>query len=94
MNLSITNEAAKWYKEEFDLDDQSYLRFFVRYGFGGQIPGFSLGVSNDTPDDIYASKVKAGITFFVENKDAWYFDGKDLTIQLDDNKQEPAFIYN
>ncbi|SFA75460.1 Uncharacterized protein YneR [Lentibacillus halodurans] len=94
MNLRITNKAAKWYKEEFEADDQSCLRFFVRYGFGGQIPGFTLAVAQDTPVDIYASNSVEGITFFIESKDAWYFDGKDLTIQLNERKQEPVFIYS
>nr|WP_010530729.1 hypothetical protein [Lentibacillus jeotgali] len=94
MSLSITHEAADWYKKEFDIDDQSYLRFFVRYGFGGQIPGFSLGVGYDVPDNMFASSNVNGIMFFIENKDAWYFDGKDLTIQLDDTTREPKFIYS
>jgi len=94
LNLRITQEAANWYREEFDMDDQSYLRFFVRYGFGGQIPGFSLAVSHDVPDDIYVSSSVEGITFFIESKDAWYFDGKDLTVQLDKQHNEPAFIYS
>lgn len=92
MNLSISHEAAKWYKEEFETDEGTHLRFYVRYGFGGQVPGFSVAVSRDTPDDIYASASVEGITFFIENKDAWYFDGQDLTIQLND--QEPEFIYS
>jgi len=94
LKLSITHEAANWYKAEFDIDNQSYLRFFVRYGFGGQIPGFSLGVSRDVPVDMYASSSVTGITFFIEAKDAWYFDDKDLKIQLNDQNNEPEFIYS
>ncbi|ALX47876.1 HesB/YadR/YfhF family protein [Lentibacillus amyloliquefaciens] len=95
MKLKITNQAGQWYKDEFDIDDRSYQRFFVRYGgFGGRIPGFSLGLGNDVPEDIYASCDVAGITFYIENKDAWYFDGQDLSITLDEKTKEPKFHYN
>ncbi|SFD78235.1 Uncharacterized protein YneR [Lentibacillus persicus] len=94
MKLNITNQAAKWYKEELNIGDQSFLRFFVRYGFGGRIPGFSLGISNDTPEDIYASCNAEGVTFYIENKDAWYFDDQDLSITLDEQVKEPQFSYN
>lgn len=93
MNIQITNKAAKWYKEEFEIDQQAQLRFFVRYGFGGLIPGFSLGISYDTPKDVYASSNVEGITFFIENKDAWYFDDKDLKIEINEQSKEPEFIY-
>lgn len=93
LNLQITKEAAKWYKKEFEIDHRSQLRFYVRYGFGGVIPGFSLGVSYDTPKDVHSSCHAEGITFFIESKDAWYFDGKDLKIELDEQSQEPEFIY-
>ncbi|MFD1360474.1 HesB/YadR/YfhF family protein [Lentibacillus salinarum] len=94
MNLYVAHEAAEWYKAEFDLNGQSYVRFYVRYGFGGKVPGFSLAVSRDVPDDIYASTKVKGVTFFIERSDAWYFDDEDLTIQLGNDKQEPEFIYS
>ncbi|RYG71816.1 hypothetical protein EU245_12715 [Lentibacillus lipolyticus] len=93
MKLNVTAKAAKWYKEEFNTGKDTYLRLFVRYGFGGLIPGFSLGISRDTPDNVFASDRADGITFFVEDADAWYFDGHNLTIQMDEKEQEPAFIY-
>ncbi|SDQ58056.1 Uncharacterized protein YneR [Virgibacillus subterraneus] len=93
MNIQITNEAAKWYKKEFEIDHQTQLRFYVRYGFGGFIPGFSLGVSYDTPKDVHTSCNAEGIKFFIESKDAWYFDDKDLKIELNKQAQEPEFKY-
>ncbi|MGP4107091.1 HesB/YadR/YfhF family protein [Virgibacillus sp. L01] len=93
MNLQITKEAAKWYKKEFEIEHQTQLRFYVRYGFGGVIPGFSLGVSYDTPKDMHASCNAEGITFFIESKDAWYFDDQNLKIELDEQSQESDFIY-
>jgi len=93
MNLEITREAAKWYKNELELNEDTDLRFFVRYGFGGHIPGFSLGINKDTPTDIFASSDLEGLTFFIENKDAWYFEGYDLHVSFNENIQEPKFEY-
>ena len=32
MNLSVTKEAAQWYKNELNLQSGETLRFFVQYG--------------------------------------------------------------
>lgn len=32
MNLSVTKEAAQWYKTELNLQSNETLRFFVQYG--------------------------------------------------------------
>lgn len=92
MNLSITKEAAAWYKDELGLQDGDSLRFFVRYGGCGTVQkGFSLGVVKDDPNDVGTMTKQDGITFFIEEKDLWYFDGKDLLINLDEKLNEPAF---
>ncbi|WP_339227867.1 HesB/YadR/YfhF family protein [Oceanobacillus sp. FSL K6-2867] len=94
MNLKISKEAAKWYKEELDIEDKAQLRFFVRYGgVGGKIPGFSLGLKLDKPQAIYASTEVDNITFFIEDADAWYFENSDLEVSLDDKRNEPIMEY-
>lgn len=94
MNFDLTVNAVKWYKREFEIKQSAQLRFFVRYGFGGIIPGFSLGIKLDEPVETYASYQSDGINFFIENTDAWYFDDNDLTIQLNGKTEEPEFIYS
>ncbi|MFC4557237.1 HesB/YadR/YfhF family protein [Virgibacillus kekensis] len=94
LKLTVTKSAAKWYKEELSLQNGDHVRFYVRYGFGGHIPGFSLGISVDTPTDIYASTEVDGVKFYVENKDAWYFDEGALKVKIDEDRQEPEFIYS
>ncbi|MFD1037878.1 HesB/YadR/YfhF family protein [Virgibacillus byunsanensis] len=94
MKLLVTKEAANWYKEEFDVQQPTSLRFYVRYGFGGIIPGYSLAITTDKMDDVYASCEVGDITFFIKEKDAWYFDDKNLTIEFNQEKQEPEFIYD
>ncbi|GAA0611669.1 HesB/YadR/YfhF family protein [Virgibacillus siamensis] len=93
MNLHISENAAKWYKQELDIETSANVRFFVRYGFGGIVPGFSLGVGFDEPVTIHASHESAGITFYIEEKDAWYFDGNDLSVQMNNKLNEPEFKY-
>lgn len=94
MKIHITEKAAKWYEEELELQPPAYIRFFPRYGgVGGQIPGFSLGINNNSPTDMRSSVKVNDITFFIEAKDAWYFDDKNLAIRLNEQKNEPEFSY-
>lgn len=94
MKLTITTAVAKWYVEELDLTTPTQIRLYPRYGgVGGIIPGFSIGINNDTPELIHASTSEQGIQFFIEEKDAWYFEGYHLSIQMHEEMHEPEFIY-
>lgn len=92
MKMNVTKEAAKWYKEEFNLTAGDTIRFFARYGGCSNVQkGFSLGVAKDQPIDIGTTTSQEGITFFIEEKDLWYFDGKDLTVDFNEAMDEPIF---
>jgi uncharacterized protein YneR len=94
LKLQVSKEAAKWYKEELDLEENSTIRFYVRYGgVGGNLPGFSLGVAVQEPENKHASVIVEGVSFYVETKDAWYFEDKDLKVQMNNKLAEPAFKY-
>lgn len=94
MNIFISEEAVNWYKKELGIKTPSYVRFYVRYGgMGGRIPGFSIGINIESPTNILASTESRDLTFYVEESDAWYFDGKDLIISLDNKLKEPSFSY-
>lgn len=93
MKLEITNEAAHWYKKELHLTDKEQIRLFVRFGDGGNIPGFSLGIRVSEPMKVLTSQEVDGIYFFIEEDDAWYFEDTDLRIELDQNLHEPRFRY-
>ncbi len=46
MNLSVTKEAAQWYKNELNLQSGETLRLFVQYGGCSTVQkGLSLGIS-------------------------------------------------
>jgi uncharacterized protein YneR len=94
MNIRIDHDAAAWYKEELGLANGDFVRFYVRYGgFSTVQSGFSLGVSNDEPVDISVKTDKDGITFYIEEKDVWYFDNHDLIINFQLEYNEPVFKY-
>lgn len=95
MKLTVTEQAAQWYKDELDITDGTHIRFYVRYGgIGGIVPGFSLGVNTDKPQTIYTSTESENITFYVEDTDSWYFDGKEsLNVDIDEKSLEPIFSY-
>lgn len=91
MEIKVTENVAKWYKDELDID-QGYIRFFPRYGSGGHIPGFSIGINLDNPTELYESTKIGGITFYIEEKDAWYFEDVDLIVNLNEEMNEPMYV--
>ncbi|WML44488.1 HesB/YadR/YfhF family protein [Neobacillus sp. PS3-40] len=94
MNIQIDNESAAWYKEELNLNKGDFVRFYARYGGDSTIQsGFSLGISKDEPVDIAVKIDKDGITYFIDEKDVWYFDEHDLLIEFKPEFNEPVFHY-
>ncbi|WP_423406926.1 HesB/YadR/YfhF family protein [Heyndrickxia sp. MSNUG] len=94
MKITIKDDAAAWYEKEMDLSAGGYLRFFVRYGgFSTVQKGFSLGVSKEEPDNIGIKTEKNDVTYYIEEKDIWYFDGHDLIVDLHPVGQEPELKF-
>ncbi|WP_394232273.1 HesB/YadR/YfhF family protein [Niallia oryzisoli] len=95
MNITVSKEAFEWYVDEMDLKEGSFVRFYARYGGSSQIQkGFSLGISTEEPDHIGTKTVMNGITFYIEEKDLWYFDGHDLHIEYNTALGEPEFQFS
>ncbi|WP_416150616.1 iron-sulfur cluster biosynthesis family protein [Salipaludibacillus sp. HK11] len=82
MNLTITDNASTFYKQELNLSEGDSLSFFVRVGGVGS-GGFSVGISFGLPDTDYRSKEQHGIFFCVAEDDQWYFDGMVIDYQED-----------
>ncbi|UII54131.1 HesB/YadR/YfhF family protein [Cytobacillus spongiae] len=94
MQIHINDEAARWYTNEFTLKTGDFVRFFARYGGCSTVQeGFSLGVSNEEPINLGIHTEKDGITYFIEEKDLWYFDGHDLYVDFNSKALEPVFRY-
>ncbi|MFC7060336.1 HesB/YadR/YfhF family protein [Halobacillus seohaensis] len=95
MNLKVTEQAAQWYESEIDINNETSIRFFVRYGgSGGLQPGLSLAIQEDKAREPIAEDKVNKVTYFIEADDEWYFDGRSLTVQLNEKWQEPEFIYD
>lgn len=92
MKIVVSERAAKWYQDE-ELTSSGFIRFYPRYGFGGHIPGFALAVSSEKPENIHASTEVNQITFYVDEKDAWYFHNVDLEITWNESLAEPTFQF-
>ncbi|CAM4244732.1 hypothetical protein BAMA_03375 [Bacillus manliponensis] len=94
MNLSVSKEAANWYKEELLLQDGDFIRFFVQYGGCSTVQkGLSLGLRKDAPMNACAQTSESGITFFIEGDDEWYFDGHNLSVTFNEGDESPQFHY-
>lgn|SRR5690625_4935402 len=94
VQIVISKDVAEWYKDELHLKDGDAIRFFVRYGgVGGNIAGFSLGVNVEKAKTPHKTVPISNIDFFIEESDIWYFEDKDLHVNLDETLNEPIFSY-
>lgn len=92
MNITVSNEALQWYKEELEIQTGDMVKFFVRYGGCSTVQrGFSLGVAKQQPVLIGVQSKVEGITFYIEDQDLWYFEDNDLVVTFDEAKGEPEF---
>lgn len=93
MQIKMADKVVEWYKEDLSLTTGDCVRFFVRYGgFNSFVKGYSLGIDKEAPEHANIRVEKDGITFFVEDNDAWYFDDKDLVIKFNEKLGEPEFV--
>ncbi|WP_249650989.1 HesB/YadR/YfhF family protein, partial [Lysinibacillus sp. D4A3_S15] len=60
------------------------IRFYARYG--GSNPfheGFSLGMTREVPIAIGAQAVIDGVTYYIDEKDLWFFNDHNLHVDVD-----------
>lgn len=94
MNINVSKEAFSWFLEEMNATNGDYIKFFVRYGGVSSISdSYSLGVSKENPSDVIASCEIDNITFYIEEEDAWYFNGYDLHVKYNVDADEIEYIY-
>ena len=92
MKLSVSLEAANWYKTEMGLTNGDYLRFFVRiYGQSPIHPNYSLGIAKERPRKVGVSTEQAGITFYFEDEDLWFIEDHNLHIGLERDEIEMTY---
>ncbi|WP_078554145.1 HesB/YadR/YfhF family protein [Bacillus alkalicellulosilyticus] len=94
MEIEVTKPAFQWFKEEFDLDEDDYMRLFVRYGGCGDIQkGFSLGLVKEFPKHKAVDTDVEGVTFYIEEEDLWYFKNQNVKIKYSRKKEEIEFVH-
>ncbi|MGE7768281.1 HesB/YadR/YfhF family protein [Peribacillus sp. NPDC096540] len=94
MKLVISRQAVNWFKEEIELKDGYYVKFYARYGGSSPVQdGFSLGVSMDHPFNVAVQREQDGIVFFIEEADLWYFNGHDLHVEYKEDGNEIEYNY-
>jgi len=94
MKLSVSKEAAEWYKNEMDLQDGDYVQFFVKL-YGGiptVNPNYSLGVSLGKEGTIAIEDTVSGITFYFNDNDSWFLDEYSMKVIV--SKGEVDFIFD
>lgn len=94
MHIKISDHAIDWFKDELSLRNGDTVRFFVRYGGSSPIQeGFSLGLNKEEPMDPGVILNKDGVTFFIEERDIWYFKDYNLIVDFDEDTDGPVYSY-
>ncbi|WP_017814961.1 MULTISPECIES: HesB/YadR/YfhF family protein [Paenibacillus] len=94
MSIAVSDEAARWYKKELDLQEGDALRFYARYSSNSDIhPGFSLGISVEPPISPGLEQKTEGIQFYMEAQDLWYLNGYKLNVEYMDNEDDIRYAY-
>lgn len=99
MNFKLTDNAIKWFKDEFELpQEDKAIKFFVRYGGEKQLkqgfsPAFNIDDKTDQAVEIGFEQDFDGVDVIIAEKDLWYFDGEELTIDVDD-RDEITYVHH
>lgn len=95
MKLTVTDRASTWFKDELALPEGAGVRFYGKvYGNTNAHEGFSVGMMRD--DDVVApimTTQKDGVTYWADDHDAWFFNNLNLTVDYDDQGDEPKYTF-
>lgn len=95
MVINISDAALKWFQEEVELTKGDKVRFYTQiYGSSPIQESFALGFTVDNePIDMSVKTEVEGITFFIEGTDLWFFNGHDLHVDYNQQKDEVEYSY-
>ncbi|GLC89038.1 HesB/YadR/YfhF family protein [Lysinibacillus piscis] len=94
MDITLTEKALQWFKEEMEVAHGDTIRFYARYG--GSSPfheGFSLGMTREEPIEIGVQTVVDGVTYYIEAKDIWFFNNHNLHVDVNVTIDELQYDY-
>ncbi len=67
------------FKDDWGFAAGDTIRVYPRYGGGGPNP-FTFGIAKQEPRYVGVSEIKQDVTFFMEQDDVWFLEGKSLLI--------------
>ena len=94
MNIKVTDQALRWFKEELEFSSGDMIRFYARYG--GSSPfheGFSLGMNREEWHDVGVKQTIDGVHFYIEKDDLWFFNEHDLLVDVNLETEELKYEY-
>ncbi|MGE7673092.1 HesB/YadR/YfhF family protein [Lysinibacillus sp. NPDC094403] len=94
MNITLTDKALQWFKQEMEVESGYTIRFYARYG--GSSPfheGFSLGMTREEPINIGVKTVIDDVTYYIDEKDLWFFNDHNLNVDVDATNDELIYEY-
>lgn len=93
MKLRVTNQAAKWLKQELDLQPGDWLRLYTMlYGNEYSIhSNYSLGIAKEEPHQASIHTEVEGIHFYLEEQDKWYLEDHNLTLDVENDEIQFLF---
>ncbi|MCL6631739.1 MAG: hypothetical protein K6T63_03825 [Alicyclobacillus herbarius] len=93
MKLTVTPEAARWFRSELQLQDGDAVRIFVRYGGGSVIePGFAFGIRVEEPKSVAVMVEQEGTRYFIRRGDADFLAERDVQIAYNPAQDEIEFV--
>ncbi len=95
MEIKVSDQALQWFKDDVEVSDGNTIKFQAKYGGYSPIhEGFLLAFAlNEPMGETITTTEKNGITFFIDDTDAWYFEGYNLIVEYDDKLDEVAYDY-
>ena len=95
VKILISDQALEWFKREVQVEAGQSIRFYTKiYGTSPIREGYALGFTVDTDLENAVETTKEGITFYVEERDLWFFEGYDLLVGYDEKLDEVAYEYS
>ncbi len=95
MQLIITDAASKWFQQKFNLASGNGVKF---YGKTIQPHNVKHGPKQGYKPESTLDKAtivikKDGINYHVNFADAWFFSGLVVTVDYQQEAEEPVFIF-
>ncbi|TCS93660.1 HesB/YadR/YfhF family protein [Hazenella coriacea] len=93
MKIVVEDSAYQWFCQEYGVQPNEFVRFYVRYGGSSPVnTSYSLAISMEPPKEIGIQTVVEGVTFYIETDDLWYLKEHNLRVTVDLNG-ELAYKY-